>query len=156
MVGDGNHRSSLEKLSRELGIQNAVIFTGKVPYFDVPLFIAASDICLCPVPPLSIYLVSSPTKLFEYMVMKKPVIANEEIPEQKEVIKESNGGILVKFGEKSFTNGMMELLDNPTVAEEMGRKGYEWVLKNRSYDVMAHEVEKKYFELLRGYKKGNV
>ena len=148
MVGDGNDKLNLEKLADGLGIKDDVIFTGQVPYFDVPFFIAAADVCLCPVPPLDIYKVSSPTKLFEYMVMRKPVVANEEIPEQKEVIGESGGGVLVKFEDESFAEGIIELLNNPEGAKEMGRKGHEWVLKNRSYENMAREVEKRYFELL--------
>ena len=153
MVGEGNDRYNLEKLVATLGIQNDVIFTGQVPYFDVPDYIAAADVCLCPVPPLAIYKVSSPTKMFEYMVMGKPVVANEEIPEQKEVIEESGGGVLVEFDDESFANGIIELLDKSEEAKEIGRKGHEWVVKNRSYENMAREVEKRYYELLEIYKR---
>lgn len=153
MVGDGNCRSTLENLSISLGLKNDIIFTGEVSYYDVPYYIAASDVCLCPVPPLSIYKVSSPTKLFEYMVMKKPVVANEEIPEQKEVIKESGGGILVKFNEKSFAEGIMKLFNDLEMAKMMGEKGYEWVVNHRSYESIAHELEKKYYEILKTYNK---
>ena len=51
MVGDGNDKLNLEDLASKLGLQDDVIFTGQVPYFDVPYYIAAADICLCPVPP---------------------------------------------------------------------------------------------------------
>ena len=149
MVGDGNDKLNLEKLAEGLGVKDDVIFTDQVPYFDVPYFIAAADVCVCSVPLLSIYKVSSPTKLFEYMVMRKPVVANEEIPEQKKVIGESGGGVLVKFEDESFAEGIIELLNNPERAEEMGRKGYEWVVMNRSYENMAREVEKRYYELLK-------
>ena len=148
MVGEGNDKTNLEELASRCGIQNDVIFTGQVSYFDVPYFIAAADVCLCPVPPLSIYKVSSPTKMFEYMAIGKPVVANEEIPEQKEVIKESDGGILVKFDAESFAEAIIKLLGNPEQEREIGAKGHEWVVKNRSYEKMAREVEKKYYELL--------
>ncbi len=154
MVGTGDDKITLEDIALKLGIQNDVIFTGQVPYFDVPDYIAAADVCLCPVPPLPIYKVSSPTKMFEYMVMAKPVVANEEIPEQKEVIEESGGGVLVKFDDKSFANGIIELLDKSEEAKEEGKKGHEWVVKNRSYENMAREVEKKYYELLETCKRG--
>ena len=154
MVGEGDNRTNLKELASTLGIENDVIFTGLVSYFHVPYFIATADVCFSPVPPLSIYKVSSPTKMFEYMAMGKPVVANDEIPEQKEVIEESGGGILVKFEDESFADGIIELLNNPDKAKEMGRKGHEWVVKNRSYENMAREVEKKYYELLEYYNKG--
>ena len=154
MVGEGDDKTNLEELASRFGMKGDIIFIGQVPYFDVPDYIGAADICLSPVPPLPIYKVSSPTKMFEYMAMGKPVVANEEIPEQKEVIEESGGGVLVKFEDRSFADGITELLDNPERAKEMGRKGHEWVVKNRLYENMAREVEKKYFELLETYNKG--
>ena len=150
MVGDGNDKSNLERLAGELGILDNVVFTGQVYSHEVPNFIAAADIGVSPVPPLDFYKLSSPIKMFEYMAMGKPVVANEEIPEQKEVIQESSGGVLVKFDAESFAEGIIKLLDNPEGAKEMGKKGHEWVVKNRSYEVMAREVEKRYFILLSG------
>ena len=150
MVGDGNDKSNLERLAGELGIKDNVVFTGQVYSHEVPNFIAAADIGVSPVPPLDFYKLSSPIKMFEYMAMGKPVVANEEIPEQKEVIEESGGGVLVKFDAESFADGIIELLDDPERAKEIGRKGHEWVVKNRSYEAMARQVEKRYFILLSG------
>lgn len=154
MVGDGTDKSNFERLANDLGIKDDVIFTGQIHSHEVPNFIAVADIGVSAVPPLDFYKLSSPIKMFEYMAMSKPVVANEEIPEQKEVIEESGGGILVKFEDESFANGIMELLNNPERAAEMGRRGKEWVVKNRSYDMMARKLEKRYFEVLdRGIMK---
>jgi glycosyltransferase involved in cell wall biosynthesis len=83
--------------------------------------------------------------------MGKPVVANEEIPEQKVAIQENGGGILVKFEAESFANGIIKLLDNLELAKEMGAKGREWVTKNRSYEILARKLEKRYFEVLGRY-----
>ena len=149
MVGDGNDRNNLEKLATKLEINKNIVFTGQIPYFDIPSFISISDVCLSPINPIDIYKVSSPTKLFEYMVMFKPIVANKEIPEQREVLEESNGGILTSFEMESFANGIMSLLDNKDLSKEMGKNGYNWVIKNRSYENMALEVEKRYLALLK-------
>jgi len=148
MVGDGDDRTNLEKLARNLGLGDQVVFTGRVPYFEVPQFIAAADVGLTPVPPLDIYKVSSPLKLFEYMGVAKPVVANEEIPEHKEVLEQSEGGILVPFTPEAFAHAIIELLNNPEKAVEIGRRGREWVAKNRRYEILARQVEEKYLQLL--------
>jgi len=151
MVGNGNDRNRLERLVYNLGLQDEVIFTGQVPYFEVPEFIAAANVAVSPVPPLDIYLVGSPCKLFEYMGMAKPVIANEEIPEHNEVLKESGGGILVPYTPEAFARAIIELLDNPEKTTNMGLKGRDWVVKNRTYEILARKVEQRYFELLESY-----
>ncbi len=148
MVGDGNDKDSLERQAIGLGISDGVIFTGHVPQSAVPSFIAAADIAVSPVPPLNFYQVSSPIKLFEYMAMAKPVVANEEIFEQKEVLAQSGGGIAVPFSAEAFAGAIIELLNNREKAVEMGQRGQEWVLKNRSYEVLARRLEERFLKLL--------
>jgi len=148
MVGDGTDRANLERLASKLEIEDDVIFTGQVPFEEVPNFIAAADVCVSAVPPLDFYKLSSPIKILEYMAMAKPVVANEKIPDHEGIIEESGGGILVTFYDVSFANGIMELLDNPEMAKEMGQRGREWVVNNRSYEILARRLEERYLKLL--------
>lgn len=151
VVGDGNDAENLKKFANELGIKDDVIFTGQVPQSEVPDFIAAGDIGVSPIPPhIFSYKVSSPIKMVEYMAAAKPVVANEEIPEHKEVLEQSGGGMLVPFTPEAFAEAIIELLDSPKQAVEMGQKGREWVIKNRSYEILARQVEKRYLELIQG------
>ncbi len=147
LVGDGDDRLHLQQLAKSSGYSNDIVFVGKVPYQDMPKILKTATIALCPVPPLDIYLISSPTKLFEYMVMGIPIIANEEIPEQRDALEESSGGVLVKFNAESFAIKIIELLNSPEKTLSMGINGQKWVLVNRSYERMAIDVEKRYFEL---------
>jgi len=148
MVGEGSDEGNLRRLVRDLGITDDVIFTGQVPQHEVPDFIAASDIGVSPVPPFSFYKLSSPIKMFEYMAMAKPVVANEEIPEHKEVLGQSGGGILVPFTPEAFAAAIVKLLDDPDRAAELGRRGREWVLNNRTYEVLARQLEKRLLKVI--------
>lgn len=149
VLGQGNDSDNLEKLANSLGVGKDVIFAGQISYFEVPRFIAAANIGISPVPPLDIYKTSSPLKLLEYMAMAKPVVTNEEIYEQAELLKQSGGGILVPFTPGAFARAIIKLLDNPEEATEMGRRGREWVMKNRSYEILAQQVEKRYLALIK-------
>ena len=140
--------TNLKKLSYSLKIENNVLFTGKIPFFKIPEFIAASDIGISPIPPLPIYKISSPTKLFEYMAVGKAFVANKEIYEQEKVVNESKGGLLVNFDPNSFAKGLLELLNNPVKAEKMGKNGKKWVLENRDYKSMVPRIEEVYYKLM--------
>jgi glycosyltransferase involved in cell wall biosynthesis len=156
IVGEGDDEENLKKLADELEIKDSIVFTGQVPQVEIPNFIAAADIGVSPVPPFFFYKLSSPIKMFEYMAMAKPVVANEEIPEQKESLEYSGGGILVPFTPEAFADAIIELLDNPEKAKEMGQRGREWVVKNRSYEILARRVEERYFELLSALQRVSI
>ncbi len=149
IVGDGDGKEDLQRICVDLGIDNGVIFTGQIPMHEVPSFIAISDIGVSPLPPFSFYKISSPIKLFEYMAMGKPVVANEEILEHKEVLELSSGGILVSYKSESFSDAIISLLDNPEKALELGKCGQSWVLKNRTYDLMARNIEDRFLNLFK-------
>ena len=148
MVGDGTDRLNMERLAAELGITDEVIFTGQVPQSAVPHFIAVADIGVSPVPPLPFYKVTCPVKMLEYMAMAKPVVANEEIFEHKEILEQSGGGMSVPYTSEAFADAIIELLDNPDKAAEMGQKGRGWLVKNRSYEVLARRLEERCLKLL--------
>lgn len=150
MVGEGNDEDYLKQLANELNVQDNIIFTGRVIHKEIPDYIASADIGVSPVAPLYFFKLSSPIKLLEYMSMAKPVIANEEIYEQREILEESGAGILIPFTPEALAEAMIKLLDNPELAAEMGQRGKEWVVKNRSYEILARPIEQGYFKLLEG------
>ena len=73
ILGDGTARQELERLAQDLGAP--VRFLGRVPYSDVPGYIAMSDIALIPLPDLDDWRNQHPLKFTEYLSMKLPVIA---------------------------------------------------------------------------------
>ena len=147
MIGEGDDTENLGRLAAQLGIADHVVFVGSVPYSEMPEYLAAGDVTVSPIPPKYIYKVSSPLKLFEYMATGKPVVANDEIPEQRDALRKSKGGVLVPFNSEAFAAGLTKLLESPDKAQAMGRAGHEWVVKHRSYEILAHHLEATYLKL---------
>ena len=73
ILGDGSARSALERLTQDLCAP--VRFLGRVPYTDVPSYIAMSDVALIPLPDRDDWRYQHPLKFTEYLAMKVPVIA---------------------------------------------------------------------------------
>jgi hypothetical protein len=46
---------------------------------------------------------------------------------------------------------MIKLVKEHAVALEMGKKGRNWMIKNRSYAHQAEALEKRYFQLLKEF-----
>lgn len=77
-IGDGVGRMAVEAELAENGVGDHCTFTGLLAPAEIPLTLAASDILLAPhVPNIdSSAFFGSPTKLFEYMAMGRPVVAS--------------------------------------------------------------------------------
>jgi phosphatidyl-myo-inositol dimannoside synthase len=48
LVGDGPHRSRVEQLAQRLGVADSVIFTGSVPWEEMPAYTDAGDVFAMP------------------------------------------------------------------------------------------------------------
>ncbi|MGZ8270519.1 MAG: glycosyltransferase family 4 protein [Methylophilus sp.] len=151
IVGDGivpTDRLGLEQQADQLGLSHAVTFTGFVS-IDMAWEIAAtSQCCISPFFPTKVLASTSPTKLVEYMALGRPVVCNDH-PEQKQIIEASGAGLCVPWGVQAFADAMIWMLENPDQAEQMAKKGPDWVRKNRTYSVIAENVWQVYQGILK-------
>jgi glycosyltransferase involved in cell wall biosynthesis len=77
IVGEGDFYLSLQEIVRESPARESVVFTGKVPYTEIPELIAAADIALLPAHDNEIMRNAVPIKIYEYLAMQKPTICTK-------------------------------------------------------------------------------
>lgn len=150
MVGDGDvpqDRQALEQLVDELGLDDAVRFTGFVPMEAAWSLCASAAVCLSPFYPTKVLASTSPTKLIEYMALGRPVVCNDH-PEQSAIIRESGAGLCVPWSSENFAEAICRLIEHPAEAETMAARGPGWVAAHRSYPVIARKVHARYLNLL--------
>lgn len=132
---------------RALGLSDAVSFESPVPREAVRARMARADLGVSPVPPTSYFRLSSPTKLMESLGAGRPMVAND-IPDQALVLAESGGGICVPYEEGVFARALVELARDPARRADMGRRGAEYMARERDYSVLARRLEAVYRRLL--------
>jgi glycosyltransferase involved in cell wall biosynthesis len=95
-VGDGELKPKVEETIKRDNMQDRVIFTGMVPYSEVPGYLSACDVLHTPCvnnADSSEYF-GSPTKLFEYMAMDKPIVATD-VGQQGDILTDRHNALLV-------------------------------------------------------------
>jgi glycosyltransferase involved in cell wall biosynthesis len=151
MVGGGDDdqdRLRLERSAEHFGVLRDLEITGFLPREIALARTGGADICLSPFFPTPVLRSTSPTKLVEYLALGCPVVANDH-PEQRRVLNDSRAGVCVPWGARYFARGVAWLADRgPTVRQQMGESGRQWVLAHRTYGTIAGQLEQKYLRIL--------
>jgi glycosyltransferase involved in cell wall biosynthesis len=71
--GAGKERANLEAEAQRLGLKN-VRFAGICPKKEMPLVIAAADVCLAILQNLAMFRTTYPNKVFDYMASARPTV----------------------------------------------------------------------------------
>ena len=77
LVGDGDGRAILERRAQELGVANRVLFTGQIPYDDLPRYLSAMDVCISTQSNDLVGMVRTTGKLPLYLAYGKYVVATD-------------------------------------------------------------------------------
>jgi len=142
LVGAGDSFDELRTLSRELGLEDHVTFTGRIPDADVERVLATADVCVCPDPLNPLNDLSTMNKVLEYMACGRPIVAYD-LREHRESAAE--GALYAQPNrEDDLGDKIAELLDDPVRRGVMGAYN-----RRRFLERMAWEHSKG--ELLRGY-----
>lgn len=149
-VGEGqseSDRAFVESEAARLGVADSVEITGFLDMEDAWRLVAKSDVCFSPFFPTPVLRSTSPTKLVEYLALGKCVVANDH-PEQCEILSESGVGVCVPWGAESFAREAIKILSNPAEARDKANRGPAWVKNNRTYEVIADNLDACYTRLL--------
>lgn len=137
-----NHSQYLQNLTKELGIEDRVIFTGLrrdiprlIEAFDV--FISASDDD------------PNPRSVLEAMTMARPIVGTNSggVPE---MLEGGRAGLLVEKGDaQALARQVFRLLQDPALAARLGQAARRRALGIYSIQEHARQVEHVYESILR-------
>lgn len=144
LVGDGPMMNSWKNKINQKGLQQVFIFTGQVPYKEVPEYIGAMDICIAP--HLRDSNQASPVKIFDYMACGRPIVASD-IEVVREIVGDSKCALLVvPEMPKEIVDGIIKLIEYPEKRKLMGATGRTLVVKRFDRLIMARDLMNRFSE----------
>ncbi len=138
VVGNEGNLEYNVKLAQKCGVSEKVLFTGMIPYSDVPKYISAMDICLIPFLKNDVSKNALPLKLFEYMACEKPVISTT-LPAVKKTVGDM---ILYADNVKDFRDNISMLYMNDDLRYSLGIAGRKFVEMNYDWEKAIARFEK--------------
>lgn len=137
--------SLLEELARRLNLSISNIVSRSATRKEVARYLPAADIALSFIEPSYAKRGSSPTKLGELLAVGLPVVTNGGIGDVAEIIKDLDGGVLVKdFSDSSFEEIISTIPDlikkNPQDIHNRSRNYYDLQKGVASYNELYEEL----------------
>ncbi|MDD3304164.1 MAG: glycosyltransferase family 4 protein [Clostridia bacterium] len=144
IVGIGPSVDDLKEQAKKLNISDKVIFTGKIPWTDVPKYYNIGDVFV------NASLTETQGLTFiEAMASSTPVVA-KFAPNLSEFITNNKNGILVRKN-ADFTKAIINVLNNEKLANKLVENGLD-TAKLYSVEEFADKLEKLYTEIIKDYK----
>jgi glycosyltransferase involved in cell wall biosynthesis len=131
-AGDGGSQGDLIALSRSLGLDDHVEFTGWLEDPELKRVLSSSDICLAPDPKTPLSDASTLVKIAEYMAMSRPVVCYDLA--ESRVTAGDAASYARPNDPKALADAIDQLLDDPRRRALMGRVGRERVEQVLSWD----------------------
>ncbi len=141
LIGDGPLRPAMERLVKETGLDNKVLFVGEVP--NVEDFLADCDLLV-----LSSDWEGVPLTILEAMAASKPVISTN-VGGVSELVRDEVTGILVPPRDpQALAQGILRLAEDPDLRQRMGDAAQKRASERFDISKTAKEYEALYLKLL--------
>jgi glycosyltransferase involved in cell wall biosynthesis len=131
-MGDGDVLSAMKRLTGELGLQEAVTFTGLVGDAEIVRVLSTADVCLAPDPKNPLNDASTMMKIAEYMAFARPVVSFD-LSESRFTAQEA-ALYAPANDERAFADRISTLLDDPDRRARMGALGRQRVEEALSWE----------------------
>lgn len=143
LVGDGAERERLVEQCRSMALPNVLMLPQR-PREEIPTLWAASDAALVTLRPTPMFELVIPSKMFEAMSLRKPIILGVRGQAQR-IVEGSESGVTFSPGDAAGLVGcVIALAEDPALCRRLGENGYR--LATTAYDRKA--LARKYLDVL--------
>ncbi len=137
-IGDGAEKENLIRQARGRELGN-VCFYDQIDRQRIPSFYQAADLFLVPLRKADLFKRNIPSKIYEIMAAKKPMIIATEGESRKLVEKHGAGISISPENSEEMAESIIYLFENGEVRRRMGENGYAYVLANASRKQLADD-----------------
>ncbi len=148
IVGDGPLRKDLEKLSRQLEVENLIDFVGAKNHYEIPNLMWKNDVFIIS----SIIDSKGRTEGFgavilEAMAASLPVVATS-VGGITDIVNNENGILVPEKCPKSISNAIEKLITNKKLASNYKKNGLDFVMKNFSDESIINSYNEFFLKIL--------
>jgi glycosyltransferase involved in cell wall biosynthesis len=135
--GSGPEKDKLVNLKAELKVTN-VHFFDPVSKSEMPSIVKAIDVALVPLKNLPLFQGAIPSKVFEALAMKKPLLLGVDGEARQHFIEKAQAGLFfLPENEEDLVRQIRQIIENPAKLIDMGNNARSYVSANFNRDKIA-------------------
>lgn len=132
VMGGGPNYERIVEYARELGVMEFVTFTGRVDADVINAVLSTADVAVDPAPKTPYADASTATKIMEYMYFGVAIVAFNL---RETIASAANCALYAEFpDEEAFVDRILDLVDQPARARELGRRAQARVRERLLWD----------------------
>lgn len=134
LVGEGAYKAQVEEIVKRDDLTNVTMIPFQ-PYEDISHVLSLGDAGLVISKP-GVGANSVPSKTWSIMSASRPVLANFDENELKDILVGNECGIFTKAGDKdAFKRSIIKLYENRDLCKKYGRNGRQFVMDNLTREI---------------------
>ncbi len=150
LVGGGPQDAALKAQALALGIQDKVVFTGRVPHAEVQRYYDLVDVLAYPRHSMRLTELVTPLKPLEAMAQGRLLVASD-VGGHKELIRHGDTGMLFQAGSApALAQAVLDLLANPERWPQLRAAGRQFVESERNWTASIAHYRRPYAALTGG------
>ena len=148
LVGGGIQEAALRAQAQSMGLQDKVVFTGRVPHAEVNRYYDLVDVLVYPRRSMRLTELVTPLKPLEAMAQGRVFVASD-VGGHKELIRHGQTGMLFAADEApALAAAVLDLLAAPGLWPELRAKGRQYVEKERNWRASVSRYSAVYERLI--------
>ena len=147
LVGGGPEDAELRALARSLGLDDAVLFTGRVPHDEVNRLYSLVDLFVYPRRRMRLTDLVTPLKPLESMAMRRVVVASD-VGGHRELIRDDTGYLFAADAVEDLVATLARAIEERARWPEITARALDYVRSERSWASSVSRYEPVYRGLI--------
>jgi PEP-CTERM/exosortase A-associated glycosyltransferase len=149
LVGGGPQEAALRALAHATGVQDEVVFAGRVPHGEVQRYYGLVDVLAYPRRSIRLTELVTPLKPLEAMAQGKLLVASD-VGGHRELIRDGETGVLFKAGDvQALAEAILRLMSREQDWPRLRARGREFVERERTWRASVARYAPIYEQLVR-------
>ena len=149
LVGGGPQEAKLKQLAQEYGIADRVVFVGRVPHAEVPLYYDLIDVLVYPRLSMPLTELTTPLKPLEAMA-KGRLVALSDVGGHRELVRDGETGVLFAPGNPAaLAKEITKLVNAPQRWQQIRAAARRFIEAERTWAISVARYREVYARLMQ-------